>query len=102
VLNELTLSVSVFEYDAQGAKFKKLQEIKTLPDELKDEQLHSAAEIRIHPSGKFLYTSNRGHDSITVFTIDQDSGKLEFVRSKWKVVAGGRATHQHADPVLDR
>ena len=80
VLNELTLSVSVFEYQAADAKFKKLQEIKTLPDELKDDQLQSAAEIRIHPSGKFVYTSNRGHDSITVFAVDQDSGKLKFVQ----------------------
>ena len=80
VLNELTLSVSVFEYEAEGAKFKKIQEIEALPDELKDEQLHSAAEIRIHPSGKFLYTSNRGHDSITVFAVEQDTGKLEFVQ----------------------
>ena len=80
VLNELTLSVSVFEYDPADAKFKKLQEIEALPDELKDEQLQSAAEIRIHPSGKFVYTSNRGHDSITVFAVDQESGKLEFVQ----------------------
>ena len=80
VLNELSLSVSAFEYDAADAKFKKIQEIESLPDDLKDEKLHSAAEIRIHPSGKFLYTSNRGHDSITVFEIDQDSGKLEFVQ----------------------
>lgn len=81
VLNEFTLSVSVFEYEAAGAKFKKLQEIPALTEELKDDdQLHSAAEIRIHPSGKFLYTSNRGHDSITVFAIDHESGKLTFVQ----------------------
>ena len=80
VLNELTLSVSVFEYDATDAKFKKLQEIESLPKDLKDEKLHSAAEIRIHPTGKFVYTSNRGHDSITVFAVDQKSGKLSFVQ----------------------
>ena len=80
VLNELTLSVSVFEYDATDAKFKKLQEIESLPKDLKDEKLHSAAEIRIHPTGKFVYTSNRGHDSITVFAVDQESGKLSFVQ----------------------
>ena len=80
VLNELSMSVSVFEFDAANAKFEKLQEIEALPDELKDEQLHSAAEIRVHPTGKFIYTSNRGHDSITVFAVDQKSGKLEFVQ----------------------
>ena len=80
VLNELSLSVSVFKFDAANAKFEKLQEIEALPDELKDEQLHSAAEIRVHPTGKFVYTSNRGHDSITVFSVDQESGKLNFVQ----------------------
>lgn len=80
VLNELSLSVSVYGYDAKDAKFNKLQEIEALPDGLKDEQLQSAAEIRVHPTGKFVYTSNRGHDSITVFAVDQESGKLNFVQ----------------------
>jgi len=80
VLNELSMSVSVFEFDADNASFTKLQEIVALPEELKDEQLHSAAEIRVHPGGKFVYTSNRGHDSITVFAVEQESGKLNFVQ----------------------
>lgn len=37
---------------------------------------YSTAEIQVHPSGRFLYASNRGHDTIAVFTIDQESGKL--------------------------
>jgi 6-phosphogluconolactonase len=39
----------------------------------------TGAEIQVHPSGKFLYTSNRGHDSIAVFRIDERSGKLTLV-----------------------
>ena len=96
LLNELTLSVSVFEYEADGAKFKKIQEIESLPEELKDEQLHSAAEIRIHPSGKFLYTSSRGHDSITVFAVDQDSGKLKFVQRE--AIRGAWPRNFNIDP----
>lgn len=96
VLNELTLSVSVFRYDAASAKFEKIQEIESLPDGLKDEQLHSAAEIRIHPSGKFLYTSNRGHDSITVFGVDQESGKLNFVQRE--AVRGAWPRNFNIDP----
>ena len=80
VLNELTLTVSVFEYDATTAKFNNIQLIESLPDNLKGKRLDSAAEIRIHPSGNFVYTSNRGHDSITVFSVNQDTGKLKFVQ----------------------
>lgn len=79
VLNELKLTLSVFEYDAEQGKMNPIQEIATLPQELKDKHLNSAAEVRIHPTGKFLYASNRGHDSIAVFSIDEKTGKLSFV-----------------------
>ena len=79
VLNELTLTVSVFEFDATNATFKNIQLIETLPDDEKDKHLNSAAEIRVHPTGRFVYTSNRGHDSITVFSVDQKTGKLMLV-----------------------
>lgn len=79
VLNELTLTISVFEYDAETAQFKEIQLIESLADELKDKNFNSAAEIRVHPTGKFVYSSNRGHDSISVFAVDQETGKLEFV-----------------------
>ena len=88
VLNELSMTVSVFGYDESDAIFTPLQEIEALTDELKGDQFNSAAEIRIHPSGKFLYTSNRGHDSITVFAVDLESGELslvhrEAIRGAW-------------------
>ncbi|MEM9413483.1 MAG: beta-propeller fold lactonase family protein [Planctomycetota bacterium] len=79
VLNELSMTVSCFHYDSENMSFKKFQDIQSLPDELKDNRLNSAAEIRIHPNGEYLYTSNRGHDSITVFAIDTQDGRLEFV-----------------------
>lgn len=79
VLNELALTVSVFEYGAENASFKEVQVIETLPQELKTKRLDSAAEIRVHPTGEFVYTSNRGHDSITVFSVDADTGQLSFV-----------------------
>ena len=49
---------------------------------------YSASEVRLHPSGKFLYTANRGHDSITAFSIDPSNGKLslievESIRGAW-------------------
>ena len=108
VLNELTLTISVFKFDAMTGAFERIQLIETLPPELKDKHLNSAAEIRVHPSGQFVYSSNRGHDSITVFAVDQETGKLTFVEresirgswprnfnidptGKWLIAAGQRS-----------
>lgn len=79
VLNELALTISVFGYEPSNAKFTELQVIETLPQDLKDKHLNSAAEIRVHPTGKYVYSSNRGHDSISVFSVDESTGKLSFV-----------------------
>ncbi len=79
VLNELAMTVSVFEYDATNADFKNIQLVETLPEDQKDKHLNSAAEIRVHPTGRFVYASNRGHDSITVFSVDPETGKLTLV-----------------------
>jgi 6-phosphogluconolactonase len=55
VLNELTLTISAFEYSAADATFKEIQLIETLPNDLKDKHLNSAAEIRVHPSGRVVF-----------------------------------------------
>ena len=88
VLNEMSLDISVFKFNAADAAFESIQLIKTLPENLKDKHLNSAAEIRVHPSGKFVYSSNRGHDSIAAFSVDQATGQLTFmehahVRGAW-------------------
>ncbi len=79
VLNELTLTITVFRYDQSSGRFQEIQNIETLPANLKDRHLNSAAEIRVHPNGKFVYSSNRGHDSISVFKFSPEKNKLEFV-----------------------
>lgn len=79
VLNELTLTISVFSYDSEKGEFKEIQLIETLPAELKDQHLNSAAEIRVHPSGQFVYASNRGHDTIACFRVDPETGMLSFI-----------------------
>jgi 6-phosphogluconolactonase len=71
--NETLSSVTAFAYDAERGALKELQTISTLPHEV---QGNSTAEIRVHPSGKFLYTSNRGHNSIAIFQVDEATGKL--------------------------
>jgi 6-phosphogluconolactonase len=78
VVNELDLSVTAFDYDAKQGTLVPIQTISTLPEDER-EVPSSCSEIRVHPSGKFLYAANRGHDSIAAFTIDPQTGKLTFV-----------------------
>jgi 6-phosphogluconolactonase len=77
VLNEMGSTVSVLSYHASDGVLKRLQTISTLPQDFTAH--NDAAEIQVHPSGKFLYASNRGHDSIAVFAINGDKGTLSLV-----------------------
>lgn len=82
-INEMGSTISVFEYDAAGGILRALQTISALPKDFKGK--NDDAEIEVGPTGKFLYASNRGHDSITVFAIDAKTGTLtlvEFVSTK--------------------
>src|SRR5262249_33696534 len=69
-----------FTYDAERGVLQEIQTISTLPHEVRAG--YSTAEVQVHPSGKFLYGSNRGHDSIAVFAIDQETGKLTSVQNQ--------------------
>jgi 6-phosphogluconolactonase len=73
VLGELDSAVTVFAND-QKETFRSVQRISTLPAGFSGH--NDAAEIAIHPNGKYLYTSNRGHDSIALFSIDSKTGTL--------------------------
>lgn len=75
VLNEMLSSVGTYRYDASRGTLTALQTVSTLPDGLTLDN-NSGAEIAVHPTGKFLYTSNRGHDSIALFRIDAATGTL--------------------------
>lgn len=77
VINEMASTVTALRYDAARGSFEQLQTITTLPEGFDGN--NSTAEVQVHPSGKFLYGSNRGHDSIAVFAIDPDSGRLQPV-----------------------
>jgi 6-phosphogluconolactonase len=76
LISEMEPTITVFSYESGGVP-RELQTISTLPD--KYTGFKSGAEVQVHPSGKFVYGSNRGHDSIAVFSVDQRSGKLTFV-----------------------
>lgn len=76
-INEMGSTITAFAYDAAAGALKELQTVSTLPKDYSGS--NDDADIHVHPSGKFLYGSNRGHDSIAVFTIDPDKGTLALV-----------------------
>ena len=93
VLGELQSTVTVFANDAQNA-YRSVQQISMLPKGFTGR--NDAAEIAIHPNGKFLYASNRGHDSIAVFSINPLKGTLTLAAD---VLTGGKEPRHFAiDP----
>ena len=85
VVTEMGHTVTVFSNDAANGKLQPLQTISTLPKNFTGR--NDDAEIRVHPTGKFLYASNRGEDSIVVYAIDKSKGTLTQVGS---VPTGGK------------
>jgi 6-phosphogluconolactonase len=78
--------LTAFAYDEAKGALTELQTISTLPPDFSGKSY--CADIHVHPSGKFVYGSNRGHDSIVAFAIDQGSGKPsaiahESTQGKW-------------------
>ena len=59
-----------------------IETVSTLPAGETVQEGFSTAEVQVHPSGRFLYGSNRGHNSLTVFAIDQKTGRLTFVQNE--------------------
>lgn len=74
VLNEMLSSVGAFRYDAARGTLREVQTLSTLPEGFSGES--SGAEITVHPNSRFVYTSNRGHDSIAMFRSDPAKGTL--------------------------
>ncbi|MDQ6674047.1 MAG: lactonase family protein, partial [Chloroflexota bacterium] len=84
VIGEADMTITAFSYDDQRGALTELQVLPTLPDGAAREEC-STAEVAVEPEGRFVYVSNRGHDSIAIFEIDQASGRL--------TVAGHAPTH---------
>lgn len=74
VVNELDSTVTAFAHDAADGSLATVQTVSTLPGDFDGDS--TTAEILVHRSGRFLYASNRGHDSIAAFAIDEDTGHL--------------------------
>ena len=77
VINELSSTVTAFRYGAGRGVLGSLQTISTLPEGFDGRS--TTAELQVHPSGRFLYGSNRGHDSIACYAIDGATGRLTCV-----------------------
>ena len=77
VINELNSTITAWDYAPQQGVAREIHTVSTLPDDFSGE--NTTAEILIHPSGRFLYGSNRGHDSLAVMAIDPDTGRLQPV-----------------------
>jgi 6-phosphogluconolactonase len=80
VINELNSTVTTLRYDGERGSLREIQTISTLPKEF--EGVSTCAELQLSPSGKYLYGSNRGHDSIVIYAIDPMSGMLSSIGHK--------------------
>ena len=78
--NEITMVVTGFSRNPEDGSLKAIQEISTIPAGFDGRK--STAECLVHPSGKFLYVSTRGHETITAFMIDQETGLLTYVENE--------------------
>lgn len=78
VINELSSTITVFNYDPGSGRLEEMQSISTLPEGFTEH--NQCAEIQLSADGQFLYGSNRGHDSIVVYRIDPQTGKLKTVQ----------------------
>lgn len=81
LLNELDSTLTTFAWDAERGEAKRLETLPSLSEEMiAGENFHAAAEILVHPQGPFIYYSNRGHDSVSVFRADASGAELERIQ----------------------
>ena len=110
VANELDSTVSLYQYDGEQGAAEEIQALSTLPDGFTG--TNHPADIHVHPSGRTVYVSNRGHDSLAGYSIDQETGRLEPLGHEstrgqcprnFAIVPGGRlllAANQNSDSIV--
>jgi 6-phosphogluconolactonase len=89
VVNEMGSTLTVFRYDASAGTLLELETQSTLPKDFSGQ--NTCAEVAAHPSGRFVYASNRGDDSIAVFGCDPNLGRLTFLQ---RMATGGKTPRQ--------
>lgn len=78
VIGELNSSVTALSFDAATGALAAMQSVRTLPEDVSHETSH-CSDIQIHPSGKFIYGGNRGHDSLVIYAVDDVTGRLTYI-----------------------
>jgi 6-phosphogluconolactonase len=92
-VNELGNTVTTYDYESSRGALTPTKEVSTLPPDFTGS--NTTAEIRIHPNGRFVYASNRGHDSIAVFALDAATGLIGD--APVQIVASGGRTPRNFD-----
>lgn len=80
VLSEMAGTVTVFNWEADAGKLTEVEAVSALPGGFTGS--NSAAELAMHPSGRYLFASNRGHDSVAVMMVNPASGRLKLVQNQ--------------------
>lgn len=93
VLNELDSTMTAYTYDANAGQLTELHTLPLLPPGFTEK--NTGADVHVHPSGKFLYGSNRGHDSIVIFAL-ADDGRMTLVGHEQRTIK--RPRNFHIDP----
>lgn len=87
VINEMACTVTTFAWNSKKGKLDVIETVSALPADVAVSPSFTAAEILVHPAGRFVYATVRGHDSISVFAADAQSGRLTFVQN---ISSGGK------------
>ena len=91
VINEIDVTLTAFTADSTRGALSELETVSTLRLGEAVQPGYSTADVQVHPSGRFLYGSNRGHDTIVVFAIDPKSGRLSYIEHESTRGSGPRA-----------
>ncbi|MDB6005528.1 MAG: pgl 1 [Prosthecobacter sp.] len=81
VNNEMSMTETVFAYDAEKGELTEIETVSTLPEADRGKTGYSTAETVVHPNGRVVYVSNRTHDTIAVFACDPATGKLTLLEN---------------------
>lgn len=85
LITEMGSTIMLFNWDSRRGALSEVETVSTLPKDFHGE--NACAEVQVHPSGKFVYASNRGRDSIAVFSVDAKNGRLTLIQD---VPSGGK------------
>jgi 6-phosphogluconolactonase len=96
MIDESALTITAYSYDPDKGLLTPIESVPTIPAGVTDRRGFSTADIHVHPNGRLLYGSNRGHDSLVIYRIDPTSGRLTLVGHERRTIATPR--NFHIDP----